>query len=247
MNLHEYEVMHRVEHDHWWNQGLRGAFLRWVAASGPTSVLDAGCGTGINLQLLRQAGYQAEGIDASPEALKFCRSRGMTHVREATIQALPFPEERFDLIYSFDVLGTLPAAGQRGALEEFRRCLKPHGTLLLNVAALPWLYSAHDVATHIKTRFTRNEMRGMLRDAGFDVTFATYRVALLFPMVALFKLLDRRDPRAEHDSVTRGHLELNNALINRLLTWAMALENVLMRLTPLPIGSSLFVVARKIQ
>jgi SAM-dependent methyltransferase len=245
MNIHEYETMHRVERDHWWYHGLRGVFRHWMSRCGTRRVLDAGCGTGINLALLQHQGYEAAGIDASPEALRFCEQRGVRDVRQAVIQSLPFDDGQFEVIYSFDVLGILEPGDREKALREFFRCLSAGGMLMLNVAALQWLYSAHDVATHIKTRFSRRQLCGMLREAGFEIVFASYRVFLLFPLIALFKVFDRRDPRAAHDSKTEGHLDKNSALINPILIGVMGLENWLMRIVPLPVGSSLFVVARK--
>lgn len=245
MNIHEYETMHRVEQDHWWYHGLRGVFRYWMTRSGRGGVLDAGCGTGINLALLQEQGFDAAGIDASPEALRFCEQRGVLNVRQAVIQSLPFGDGQFSVIYSFDVLGILDQPDRETALREFFRCLSPGGMLMLNVAALQWLYSAHDVATHIKTRFSRGQLRRLLEEVGFEIVFATYRVCLLFPLIALFKILDRRDPRAAHDSSTAGHLDKNSALVNPILIAVMGLENRLMRIVPLPIGSSLFVVARK--
>jgi len=245
MNIHEYETMHRVEQGHWWYHGLRGVFRRWMSCHGAGRVLDAGCGTGINLALLQQQGYDAVGIDASVEALRFCEQRGVRDVRQAVIQSLPFGDGQFGVIYSFDVLGILETSDQEESLRECFRCLSPGGTLMLNVAALQWLYSAHDVATHIRTRFSRRHLCGMLQEAGFEIVFSSYRVFLLFPLIALIKILDRRDPRATLDSSTEGHLEKNSALINPILIGVMALENWLMRAVSLPLGSSLFVVARK--
>ncbi|MGC1799722.1 MAG: class I SAM-dependent methyltransferase, partial [Solirubrobacterales bacterium] len=78
-----YRVMAHVEDRHWWFRGRRaviGALLTRAAVPPGTAVLDAGCGTGRNLELYRRIG-PASGVDPSPDAVSFCRARGLSDVR----------------------------------------------------------------------------------------------------------------------------------------------------------------------
>ena len=54
------------------------------------AVLDAGCGTGANLLAFADRARPA-GIDFSPEAVRWCRSRGLPDTAVASAAALPFP------------------------------------------------------------------------------------------------------------------------------------------------------------
>ena len=86
MQQHTYSIMHRVEETHWWFVGRRkiiASFLERVCLALKSKVpqrephiLDVGCGTGANLEMLSQFG-NAEGVDVSAEALEFCRARGL--------------------------------------------------------------------------------------------------------------------------------------------------------------------------
>ena len=88
MQQHTYAIMDRVEDSHWWFVGRRAileSFLRGIIQN-PTSkiqnprILDVGCGTGANLEMLAQFG-DAEGVDVSDDALEFCRQKGL-HVQK---------------------------------------------------------------------------------------------------------------------------------------------------------------------
>src|SRR5687768_4277121 len=82
MQQHTYSIMYRVEENHWWFVGRRrilSSFVEHIVKNLNTQeprILDVGCGTGANLEMLSQFGA-AEGVDVSEEALAFCRTRGL--------------------------------------------------------------------------------------------------------------------------------------------------------------------------
>src|SRR5690606_13008000 len=102
MQQHTYAIMVRVEDNHGWFFGRRAileSFLGSIVANvreqppeGGTRnsahtpaeagtpnelrILDVGCGTGANLEMLSQFG-SAEGVDVSDDALEFCRRKGL--------------------------------------------------------------------------------------------------------------------------------------------------------------------------
>src|SRR6476659_7921710 len=95
MQQHTYAIMDRVEDSHWWFVGRRailGSFLHQITArlhaeDATISILDVGCGTGANLEMLSRFG-NAEGVDVSDEALDFCRGKGLI-VQEGLAEKLP--------------------------------------------------------------------------------------------------------------------------------------------------------------
>src|ERR1044072_4757248 len=117
LRAQDYADLYALEEGLWWFVGMREvkrAMLERVCPPGRArDVLDAGCGTGGMLTWLgRYAdGGRVAGIDFSADALDFCRSRGLSDVVQASVTALPFAEESFDLVTSFDVLVQLPGEG----------------------------------------------------------------------------------------------------------------------------------------
>ncbi|MEI7578889.1 MAG: methyltransferase domain-containing protein [bacterium] len=247
MNQDEYKSMFEVEQTHWWYIGLRQMLFYWIKKIHPKTILDAGCGTGINQLLLQQQHYQIDGIDYSDLAVKFSKARGIKNVKQGMIQKLTFPDAHFDLIYSLDVLGILTPADSQLALQEFSRCLKPGGSLILNVAALQWLYSQHDVACHLIHRYNQKEIVAILKKNGFSIKKISYRVFFLFPLVAFIKIIEKFQLKNVKDSEVTGDLKKTNSIFNLLLKPMMWLEFQTIKLLNLPWGTSLWIVAEKNQ
>lgn len=189
----DHAYLYELEDSFWWFAGMReitAALLDPVTPC-PThrAILDAGCGTGGMMSwLARYAGNgRVAGIDLSPAALDFCRLAGHRTVAQASVTSLPFPDETFDLVTSFDVLVQLAGAGSDDlALREIRRVLKPGGMTFVRVAAYEWMKSSHDTALDTQHRYSLAEIIGKVKDAGFDVRRATHANSLLMP-VAIFQ------------------------------------------------------------
>lgn len=99
-------------------------------------VLDVGCGTGAFLEGARQAGFDALGIDASPEMVAVAERRlGAGVARVERMQDVD-GREAYDAIVSlslpFNYCSGVPEA--RAVLASFHRALRPGGLLLLQVA-----------------------------------------------------------------------------------------------------------------
>ncbi|MCH8203624.1 MAG: class I SAM-dependent methyltransferase [Candidatus Hydrogenedentes bacterium] len=238
----EYETMYHVEDLHWWYRGLRALIRSSWETHAPRSdgkILDIGCGTGANLALFADE-ISAAGIDYSSAALERCQRRGLTQVARADAQALPFHSESFDGALMMDLLYHRDVSDTALALAEAARVLRPDGLLLVNVPAYQWLYSSHDRAIHTGRRFTRPELVALIESAGLEPLRATYWNAILFPAIALLRLLRRNSSRQASDLEGYG----GNA-IARILGGILALERTAMRLGNLPFGLSIFAVARR--
>lgn len=234
--------MFRVEDHHWWYAGLRAMlrqfWQRHVTAAGPR-VLDAGCGTGANLL---EAGRWATalGIDLSPDAVRFCRKRGLTRTAVGSTEQLPFPDDHFDVVLSMDVVQHQAIRDKMAPLYEIHRVLRPGGLLLINLPAYQWLHSSHDVAVHQDRRFTKRELLRMLRAAGFQPVRATYWNAFLFTPAAVVRLWRKLHPPEQSDLV-----KTPGPLVRALFRVLLAIERRLIRACPLPFGLSVFAAARK--
>ncbi|TAK34632.1 MAG: class I SAM-dependent methyltransferase [Chloroflexota bacterium] len=241
MDPEEYGRMRQAEDGHWWYVGMRSIVDSLLSKAMPTpglTVLDAGCGTGANLVHLGARG-QVVGLDLAEEALSFCRLRGSQKLTRGSIQTLPFRQDCFDLVVSFDVLYHRAVSDDVVALREFRRVLRPDGLLLLRLPAFHWLRSAHDKVIHTRHRYTTAEVRDRLTAAGFAIERLTYVNFLLFPAAVSSRLLARQGGEARSD------LGPVPPLLNRGLCLALHLESRLVRHLNLPWGLSVMALARK--
>jgi SAM-dependent methyltransferase len=156
--------------------------------------------------------------------------------------ALPFRADVFDACLLLDVLYHRAVASDAAALAECHRVLRAGGLLVVTDSAFAWLRSAHDDAVHGARRYTRGELTARVRGAGFTPVFASYAYCLVFPAVAAFRLARRlggRRPAAGYDVFPLP------GPLTRLLLGVQAVERGLLRLGPLPFGSSVVCVARK--
>ena len=102
------------------------------------TVLDIGCGAGVDTFVAaRMVGSQgkAVGIDMTREMLARARknlqeiSLQNVSFKEASAEALPFPDESFDVVISNGVFNLIP--DKEKALKEVYRVLKPHGRMMI--------------------------------------------------------------------------------------------------------------------
>lgn len=191
MEPSEYALMDAVEDRMWWYRALHARLLD--ALEGVEGrVLDAGCGTG---GLLMRLGPGAFGVEYAASAAARAAGKSGASVACGSINALPFADAAFGAVVSADVLchaGVDPVA----ALAELRRVLRPGGRLVLNMPAYQWMLSAHDRRVHNTRRVTRSGLRGMVEGAGFRVVRIFYWNALLFPLMALQRLVLARGEAA---------------------------------------------------
>jgi len=237
------EATARAERDHFWFRGFRRFVEPLIAEAAQgrrLDILDCGCGTGHNLDLLRRYG-RAYGIDLTWAGLQYAREKGESLVARATVTALPFPSERFDLVTSFDVLYGLQDPDEKQAIAEMNRVLRPGGTAVINVAALESLKGNHSVMAGEVRRYRRGDLVRRLEAAGFRVTHSTYTNFTILPLVAAIRLKQR----------VSGHVASNEEIaipaapINAALSGLLIAEATAARFVNMPLGSSVLAVARK--
>lgn len=115
-------------------------FLLHELGESPKRILDVGTGTGSISLILSALGHDVSGVDLSPGMLSVCErkavERGLSlDLKVGDAEALPYPDNSFDVITSRWVLWTLLQPSV--AIQEWKRVLRPGGRIL-----------AFDVKTH---------------------------------------------------------------------------------------------------
>jgi SAM-dependent methyltransferase len=103
-------------------------------------VLDAGCGTGYYAAGIRDAGYRVLGVDYAGGMINKARAKfgnldSLRFEKADLSRALPYPDSTFDHIVSVSVLQSVP--DPVFTLREFRRILKPEGTIVITHTPRP--------------------------------------------------------------------------------------------------------------
>ena len=235
-----YQQLYDVENEHWWFVARKEILLRYLDARLPlqrdSRILDVGCGTGTILQSFSRR-YHAFGTDVAPQAIEFCRQRGLTEVHMGRLEDYP-ASEPFDLLTMLDMLEHVD--DDAGLLQAAHRLLRTGGHLLIAVPAFPSLWSKHDEILHHKRRYTRQTLRRVVEGAGFAVEHLTFFNFFLFP-VAWAKRAAARVTGSEK----ANDLDIPPRILNTGLREIFRLERGMLPHVSLPFGLSLLCLARK--
>ena len=103
-------------------------------------ILDAGCGTGRNLVYLVGAGFDVRGVDAAGDSIDAVRERfpdlEPDRFQIAPVEALPHPDDSFDVVISNAVLHfARDDAHVEAMVAEMLRVLAPGGMLFVRLAS----------------------------------------------------------------------------------------------------------------
>lgn len=242
MEQHTYGIMNDVEGKHWWFVGRRAIleeFLRIIIphqkAEKP-KILDVGCGTGANLEMLAQFGA-SEGVDVSDDALEFCRKKGLK-VHKGLAESLPFEDESFDVVTALDVVEHLD--DDVSGLKEMHRVLKTGGKTLIFVPAFMWLWGVQDDISNHRIRYTKKQIVERLEKAGFTIERATYANWTFFaPILAGRTLMKITGIKPESEN------NVNVSALNGIFGKIFSSERLWLKKFDFPFGVSIVITARK--
>ncbi|MFN7984446.1 MAG: class I SAM-dependent methyltransferase [Vicinamibacterales bacterium] len=236
-----------AEQRHFWFRGFRYFVTPLLErASGGRSglrLLDCGCGTGNNLELLSRFGH-AFGFDLTASGLAFGKAAGRTRLARASIGAIPFFDASFDIVTSFDVLYSLPDPVEQAAIRDMFRITRPGGWLIINVAAMEMLRGDHSVLSHEVRRYSRESLARLITGAGFTIERITYTNAVLFPPMALARAIQRARGLSDEQHADE-EISVPAAPVNTAMTALLKAESLWLRVGNNPFGSSLLCLARK--
>lgn len=236
--------MDRVEDSHWWFVGRRAileSFLNGIVeklriSNSALRILDVGCGTGANIEMLSQYG-DAEGVDVSDDALEFCRKKGLK-VQKGLAEKLPYDDETFDLTTALDVIEHLD--DDVAGLKEMHRVTKTGGYSLFFVPAFMWLWGVQDDISNHRIRYTREQIVERIEKAGYTVERATYANFTFFAPILggrVFMKLTGIKPESENN--------INVSALNGFFGKLFSAERHLLSRMNFPFGVSIVVVAKK--
>jgi ubiquinone/menaquinone biosynthesis C-methylase UbiE len=241
---HLLDLTYQAEARHFWFQGFRQFVVPVLAdvtgGRRNLQLLDCGCGTGANLELLAPYG-RAVGIDLSPGGLLRANQVGRS-VARADVTLMPLASASFDVVTSFDVLQCVP--DDAAAVREMARVARPGGRVVATMAALDVLSGDHGEVWQEVRRYTPARSRALMEQAGLRVERVSFLFASLFPLMLgtrLVQRLSRPFRKVSHDS----DISVPPAPVNAALATMLRAEAALSRRVPMPIGSSLLVVATK--
>ena len=118
--------------------------IRALTGVGTGRVLEVGCGSGLFLRFLRDAGYIVDGLETSKTDVAYARERFALEVRAGSLETVPLPADAYDLALLVYVMEHMP--DPHDALARIRRALQPGGWVVLGLPVIDsgqaWLLGA---------------------------------------------------------------------------------------------------------
>jgi len=234
-----YDQMAALDQRHWWYRARREVIAalirRRVQPPADSRLLEIGCGTGHNLEMLRQFGT-VDALEVDETARTLAEKRLGKTVFSAPLPELAgIPERSYDVVAAFDVIEHIP--DDVAAIGAIARRLKIGGKLVMTVPAHQWMWSAHDVVNHHQRRYSKAGLKRLLDGSPLKLDAVGYFNSLLFPVAVAARFASKL--RGKEDA----NLGLPPAPINQALERIFAAERALVGRVPLPPGLSLFAVA----
>lgn len=245
MKTLEIEKMAIMENTYWWHVGkkylVKSLIEHNFGKSRDLNILEIGCGTGGLTQSLTQYG-NVTGFDISPDAVEFCKSKGLKNIYVQDISKLDTAMyvKRFDLILALDVLEHLQEDVL--AMQKVHEMLDDKGLFFVNVPAHKFLWSEHDEALEHKRRYHRVELTKKLKDAGFDIVSNSYFVTLVSPLIILYRAWGNIFGKSAYPKTS--YVMLSKKL-NKFMVTLLKIETRVLLKMRIFFGVTLNVVARK--
>ena len=239
-SIKEYE---QLEKYYWWFVGRRRiieGILKKYFLGLQLRILDWGCGPGGNFQFLEKYG-RVLGVDASDEAIRACREKGIQHVIKAGDLNEFKSDIKFDLITNFDVLEHIQEDDK--FLLDLKKFLTPSGYVLVTVPAYKFLWTGFDEILGHKRRYTKKEICQKFSRCGYQIVMASYFVFFLSPAFILYRMIQKLK-KNNTESLGGSVIEFPK-IVNWLFTKILSLEALIVPYLNLPFGTSIIVLAKR--
>lgn len=207
-----------------------------VAAS---SLAEFGCGHGVlQSQVERAFGKTVDGFDLNEEALlKAAPKKSSSFCYDLHARKLEL-KNKYEVIFLFDVLEHIE--DDNLFLKDLVFHLAENGILIINVPALPALFSAYDLANGHCRRYTRHSLHRAFSNLPLTLEREVFWGLPLVPLLFLRKLVLRFSKKELAAKQALG-FQPPARWLNHSLYWFSSLEFLRMN----PFGTSLMAVLRK--
>lgn len=230
MDVKEEQLLGGAVGEHWYYRSKQMALDSLLRRIPYSSVLDIGAGSAVfSKHLLTNGAASAVCVDPAytSERYESYSGKPIRYVRDVEPCGA-------DLVLLMDVLEHVD--DDVGLIRASMRGASPGAFAVISVPAFPSLFSAHDRFLEHKRRYRIRTLEAVARAAGLNVISSRYFFAMILPLAATLRLLERRGP-------ARSSLVPHPRPVNDLMTLAHRVELPFFRFNRMG-GLSVFCLAR---
>ncbi|CAN5430890.1 class I SAM-dependent methyltransferase [soil metagenome] len=244
-----FDVTDRNGENGFWVRSRNRLFKRMVEnhvlPDRKTRFLEIGCGTGGFIrQIVSNPSLEITGSEVYLKGLLYAKKNLpdvdfiQFDIAEGTVG------ECFDMIAAFDVLEHID--NDTRALANVNSMLNAGGVFIVSVPQHQFLWSRLDEIVKHKRRYSRRDLLDKLRQNGFEISYCTSFLFVLFPLMLISRIFDRARAQTGSDEAALEKRTSFSGALNRVFDAFMRIDELLIRSGfSLPFGGTLLVVARK--
>ncbi|MES9873356.1 MAG: class I SAM-dependent methyltransferase [Candidatus Sedimenticola sp. 6PFRAG7] len=243
MDTSIYKEMKEIEKHHWWFTARREIVEETISKldiEPDARILDVGCGTGGNLEMLNRVGV-VTGIEMNSLAADLATKSSNATIKIGSLpNNLPLDnDETFDLIVALDVIEHIEQDLE--SLVAVSRHMGESGKIVITVPAFQFLWGHHDEIHHHKRRYRKSDLEKLASEAGLKIRKLSYYNFFLFPLAAALRLYEKLVP----PSPDKSTIAPPSSWLNKIFHSVFASERHLLNAMNFPFGVSLLMVLEK--
>jgi SAM-dependent methyltransferase len=251
MDKNYYIQYYDLEREHWWFRvrekiildKIRG-FIGKTNSAAPIKILNVGVATGRSSEALSAVG-EVTSIEYDVDCWEYTKARTGLEIINASILDIPFEDNSFDMVCSFDVVEHVQEDSL--AVSELKRVCKDGGVVFITVPALMSLWSHHDVVNHHVRRYKIGEIDKLFNTPKDKIILRSYFNSLLFPPIYMIRMVTKLFPKLFKREESESDFSLldQNSIGNRIAYMVFLFERFLLNYINFGIGISIMYAIRK--
>jgi 2-polyprenyl-3-methyl-5-hydroxy-6-metoxy-1,4-benzoquinol methylase len=239
------------ESDFFWSRSRNRLFKSIIydhmTTTGKTKFLEIGCATGEFIQqIVENEHIEITGSEIYLKALLHAKKNlpDVDFIQFDVSQGLV--GEEFDIIVALDVIEHIE--NDVAAISNINKMLRTGGCLIITVPQHMFLWSNLDEILKHKRRYSRQGLVTKLQENGFDISYTTSFLFVLFPLMLISRMFDKGRCQTQPDRAAIEKRVKFPSALNRVFDLFMRIDEALIRLGfSLPFGGTLAVVAKKLR
>lgn len=238
-----YHTNYQLEDEYWWfiarREIISSILKKVIKIKSNEYILDVGCGTcGMAEYLLKD--FNVIAIDTSELALEYCKKRGVKNSFLTTL--VNFPKENYNIkaITILDVIEHIE--DDSDIIRQIYDILPKDGYIIATVPAYQFLWSFHDEVHKHYRRYNLSNFKKLVKEAGFEIIFASYFNTFLFPLALAKRFVDIIFGLEKKNEYA---IETVPKFINKIFTKIFEFEKHFFPKFSFPFGLSILLIAKK--
>ena len=243
MHNRAFQKMAMEEGSHWWFSGRRLLIqeaLYTIDLPENALILEVGCGTGGNLNMLSSLGtvYAFEKNNLA-HFIAIDKSHHQIQIEIGSCpNEIPQYDHEFDLICLFDVLEHIKE--DKETILKLSKLLAQNGKIVITVPAYKWLFSKHDrVLSHYR-RYSRKDIFHLAHTTNFEIHRITHFNFILAVPIICIRILSKYLNTPNSKKIPQLP-----RIINLILFKIFSLEKFILNKFNIFFGISIFAILKK--